>query len=207
MSENTNLNNQNNNLNKEDEFNNSNDKIVSLLFEAGLLNRFKRSGFDFLGTGDQNISSHLFRAALISFILAKRLEANVPFAVLITLFHDLPESRMGDINYFQKSYVVKNELKAVEDMIRGVPEMDDLPFLIEEFNNGESLEGQIARDADCLELIITLKEELDKGNPQAEIWIKDAINRLELDLSKELANIAISEKSYHWWMNFMNIKY
>ena len=200
-----NLNNINNNT-YEDKERNSNDKMVSLFFEAGLLSRFKRSGFDFLGTGDQNIASHLYRTALIAFVLSKRLDANLPFAVFIALFHDLPEARMGDINYFQKQYTAKNELKAVEDLIRDFPEMEDLPYLIEEFNNGDSLEGKIARDSDCLELIITLKEELDKGNPQAEIWIKDALNRLELDLSKELAEIALSQKSYDWWMDIMRIK-
>lgn len=82
-------------------------QIVSFIFEAGLLNRFKRSGFDFLGTGNQNISSHSFRTAVISYILAEKLNADSSKVVLLSLFHDIPETRTGDINHFQKKYVEK----------------------------------------------------------------------------------------------------
>ena len=40
--------------------------IASFIFETGLLNNFKRSGFDFLGTSNQNIASHSFRASIIA---------------------------------------------------------------------------------------------------------------------------------------------
>ena len=50
----------------------SHNQIVAFIFETGLLNRFKRSGFDFLGTGNQNISSHSYRTAIISYILAEK---------------------------------------------------------------------------------------------------------------------------------------
>ena len=72
----------------------------SFIYEVGLLNNFKRSGFDFLGTGSQNIASHSFRASIIAYLLAKRLKADENKAVILTLFHDIPETRTGDINYF-----------------------------------------------------------------------------------------------------------
>ena len=85
--------------------------IASFIFETGLLNNFKRSGFDFLGTCNQNIASHSFRASIIAFILAKRLNADENKAVILTLFHDIPETRTGDINYFQKNIQRKMKLK------------------------------------------------------------------------------------------------
>lgn len=185
--------------------NSSYSQIVSFIFEAGLLNRFKRSGFDFLGTGNQNISSHSFRMALISYILAERLNADSSKAVLLSLFHDIPETRTGDINYFQKKYVEKNEIKAVEDIAGNIKELSSLPAFISEFNNGSSIEAEIARDADVLELIFTLKEELDKGNKQAEIWVKDAVKRLKLSDSIEIAETALSVKSYDWWMDILKV--
>lgn len=87
----------------------SHNQIVAFIFETGLLNRFKRSGFDFLGTGNQNISSHSYRTAIISYILAERLNADSDRAVLLSLFHDIPETRTGDINYFQKHYTEKKK--------------------------------------------------------------------------------------------------
>ncbi len=185
--------------------NSSYSQIVSFIFEAGLLNRFKRSGFDFLGTGNQNISSHSFRTAVISYILAERLNADSGKAVLLSLFHDIPETRTGDINYFQKKYVEKNEMKAVENIAGNIKELSSLPAFISEFNNGSSIEAEIARDADVLELIFTLKEELDNGNKQAEIWVKDALKRLKLSDSIKIAETALSVKSYDWWMDILNV--
>lgn len=180
--------------------------IASFLFELGLLNNFKRSGFDFLGTGSQNISSHSFRTAVISYILAKLLDADISKAVIMALFHDIPESRTGDINYFQKNYVAKEESRAVKDIINGLPLISELEQFIEEFNNKQTKEAIIVSDADTIELIITLKEELDKGNKQAELWINDAINRLKLEESKAIIKEAISVNSYDWWMNILGTK-
>ena len=185
--------------------NSSHNQIVSFIFEAGLLNRFKRSGLDFLGTGNQNISSHSFRTAVISYILAERLNADSSKAVLLSLFHDIPETRTGDINYFQKKYVEKNEMKAAEDIAGNIKELSSLPELILEFNNGSSIEAEIARDADVLELFFTLKEELDNGNKQAEIWINDTLKRLKLSDSIKIAETALSVKSYDWWMNILKV--
>ena len=180
-------------------------QIVSFIFEAGLLNRFKRSGFDFLGTGNQNISSHSFRTAVISYILAEKLNADSSKVVLLSLFHDIPETRTGDINHFQKKYVEKNEMKAVEDIAEDIKELSSLPSFISEFNNGSSIEAEIARDADILELIFTLKEELDNGNKQAEIWLKGVLKRLKLDESIKIAETALSVKSYDWWHDILKV--
>ncbi len=184
----------------------SHNQIVAFIFETGLLNRYKRSGFDFLGTGNQNISSHSYRTAIISYILAERLNADSSRVVLLSLFHDIPETRTGDINYFQKHYTEKKEMKAVEDIAENIKELSLLPDLILEFNNGSSIEAEIVRDADILELIFTLKEELDSGNKQAEIWIKNSLKRLKLIDSIKIAETALSVKSYDWWMDILDIQ-
>lgn len=186
--------------------NSSYKNIASFIFETGLLNSFKRSGFDFLGScSRQNIASHSFRAAVIAYILAKHIEADESKAVILTLFHDIPETRTGDINYFQRNYIEKDEKKAVEDIATIIPELNGLVELNNEFNNGQSIEAKIAQDADVLELIFTLKEELDQGNTQADIWIKDAVKRLILNESRDIISAALNMKSYDWWMDILNI--
>ena len=67
------------------------------------------------------------------------------------------------------------------------------------------MEAEIARDADVLELIFILKEELDNGNKQAEIWAKDALKRLKLSDSIKIAETALSIKSYDWWMDILKV--
>ncbi len=97
-------------------------------------------------------------------------------------------------------------MKAVEDIAENIKELSLLPALILEFNNGSSIEAEIVRDADILELIFTLKEELDSGNKQAEIWIKNSLKRLKLIDSIKIAETALSVKSYDWWMDILDIQ-
>ena len=178
------------------------DSMAKFFFEVGILSRFKRSGLDFLGTGNQNIASHIFRTAVIGYMLAVAdAEADEAKTALLCLFHDLPETRTGDINQYQKNYVVKDEGRAAFDMFKGVPNPKECEGYIHEFNNGTSKEALFARDADVLELILTLKEEFDNGNNQAKIWINKALDRLVTQEAHDIADRVISMKSYDWWLN------
>lgn len=177
------------------------DNLVNFVFEVGMLSNFKRSGFDFLGSCNQNISSHIFRTAIIGFMLSmENSEADANKTAILCLFHDIPETRTGDINMFQKEYVVKNEKKAISDIFKNFEHSKFYVDLIDEFNNGNSIEAIYARDADVLELIFTLKEELDKGNKQAEIWIENAVKRLNSKEAKNFASKVLSVKYYDWWL-------
>ena len=177
------------------------DNMAKFFFEVGILSRFKRSGFDFLGTGNQNIASHIFRTAIIGYMLASAdSEADADKTALLCLFHDLPETRTGDINSYQKDYTTKDEKKAASHMFRCVPNPVRCEGFIDEFNNGTGKEAVYARDADVLELILTLKEELDNGNLQARLWIDGAIKRLATDEARSIAEKAMAMKSYDWWL-------
>ena len=80
--------------------------IANLLFEAAHLKRTPRSGFNFLGAGRESVAEHTFCALFIAWVMT-RLETGVDALRLMSmcLVHDLPESRIGDINYVQKQYV------------------------------------------------------------------------------------------------------
>lgn len=176
-----------------------NDLLADFIFETGILSSFKRSGLDFLGSGSQNIASHSFRTAIIGYVLASSSGADISKTVFLCLFHDIPETRTGDINYFQKKYVKKDEKKALKDICRGLECLSDIEKYVTEFNDGTSQEALFARDADCLELIFSLKEELDKGNPQALDWINGALKRLVTKEGRKIAEAAIDKKYYDWW--------
>lgn len=177
-----------------------NSDFADFIFETGILAAFKRSGFDFLGSSSQNIASHSFRTSIIGYMLASFTEgADVAKTVFLCLFHDIPETRTGDINYFQKKYVKKDEGKAIEDICGGLGKLAHIGDYINEFNEKKSKESIIACDADVLELIFTLKEEQDKGNEQAAIWIENAMKRLETETAKDLANAGLGRKYYDWW--------
>ncbi len=179
----------------------NNTRVADFFYELGLLNRFKRSGFDFLGENiSQNIASHSFRVAMIGYTLASMVGgANKANVALMCLFHDVPEARTGDINKFQEKYTAKDETNAIADVAKGLPFEQDFINYLNQFDNDESLDAQIARDADVLELITTLKEIQDNGNPQAKSWIDNAVKRLKLDVSKDIAGALLERAHYDWW--------
>ena len=173
---------------------------ANFLFEAGMLRRTPRSGLQFLGSGDDSVAEHILRTAYVGFVLGS-LVPGVDRArlVLLCLLHDLPEARTGDLNYENKKYVQADEARAVRDLAAGVPFGTDLEALIGEFNAGTTLEAKLAQDADQLELLLVLKEELDRGNPQAQEWIRFALQRLGEPVSRDLATAILATHSSDWW--------
>ena len=139
--------------------------IANFLFEAGMLKRTPRSGFQFLGSGAESVAEHIFRTTYIGYSLGKMAKGvNVDRMIKMCLFHDLPEARTGDLNYVNKKYVVANEKKAVEDLVQTLPFGEEIGELIQEFNEGKTEESKLARDADQIEMILALKEYKDIGN-------------------------------------------
>lgn len=174
--------------------------LVNFLFEAGMLKKTPRSGYQFLGSGGESVAEHSFRTAVIGYVLSRNEERVDPYRVtLMCLFHDLHEARTGDLNYVNKRYVTADEDRAVRDLAASLPFGRDLIDLTQEFNKGESPESRIARDADQLELILSLKEQQDIGNPQAEDWLKYALKRLQTETARNMAAQILKTECTEWW--------
>lgn len=177
-------------------------RIANFLFEAGMLKRTPRTGFQFLGSGAESVAEHIFRTVYIGYTLG-RLSKDVDTDKMIKmcLFHDLPEARTGDLNYVNKKYVKADETKAVSDLADTLPFGEEIKELIIEFIRGESPEAQLAHDADQLELILALKEYKDLGNTYADEWLDFAIKRLKTDTARELAKTILETDSSLWWFS------
>ena len=177
-------------------------RIANFLFEAGMLKRTPRTGFQFLGSGAESVAEHIFRTAYIGFTLghlAKDVDNNK--LLKMCLFHDLPEARTGDLNYVNKKYIKADEEKAVNDLADTLPFGDELRDLIFEFMKGESREAMLAYDADQLEMIVALKEYKDLGNTYADEWLEFALKRLKTDIARELAQTILETDSSLWWFS------
>jgi putative hydrolase of HD superfamily len=165
-----------------------------------MLKKTPRSGFQFLGSGRESVAEHAFRVVAIGYTMAKlNKEADTFTVMLMCLFHDLAESRTGDLNYVNKRYVDVKEEQAVSDLARTLPFGEELQRILEEFKKQETLEAQLSSDADQLDLILGLKEHQDLGNRYAEEWIYFARKRLKTDLGKELAAQISETDSSAWW--------
>ncbi len=174
-------------------------RLVQFFFEMGMLKKTPRTGYRFLGTGEESVAEHSFRTAIIGFSLASEQDVDVEKVVLMCLFHDIAEARTGDHNYVYQRYVISDEERALRDQLKGLPFSEKIKELIEEFNKGETEEAKIARDSDQLDLILELKEQLDIGNENAREWIEYAIKRLETNRAKEIAKQIMSTHSSDWW--------
>jgi putative hydrolase of HD superfamily len=176
--------------------------IANFLFEAGMLKRTPRSGFQFLGTGAESVAEHIFRTTYIGYALGKLAEGvNVDRMIKMCLFHDLAESRTGDLNYVNKKYVNANEKKAIDDLAQTLPFGSEIKELIHEFNEGKTEEASLARDADQLEMILALKEYKDVGNRYADEWLEFSYKRLQTDAARELAKVILETDSSLWWFS------
>ncbi|MDD5475297.1 MAG: HD domain-containing protein [Syntrophales bacterium] len=174
--------------------------IVNFLFEVGMLQKTPRTGFQFLGSGCESVSEHILRTLYIGYVLAKlEPEADELKVLRICLMHDLPEARTGDMNYVNKKYVTVNEEKALKDLTDTLPFGDEIMSTMEEFNEGETIESLIARDADQLALILQLKEYGDLGNKYSKEWISFAVRRLHTEKARSLAKIIMETDSSEWW--------
>ncbi len=177
-------------------------RIANFLFEAGMLKRTPRTGFQFLGSGAESVAEHIFRTVYIGYTLG-RLAGDVDTDKMIKmcLFHDLPEARTGDLNYVNKKYVKADEIKAVNDLADTLPFGEEIKELILEFIKGESPEALLAHDADQLELILALKEHKDLGNKYADEWLDFAIKRLKTDVARKLSATILETDSSLWWFS------
>ena len=174
--------------------------LVNFLFEVGMLKNTPRSGFQFLGSGHESVAEHSFRTAVIGYTLAQREPgADILKIILMCLFHDLHEARTGDQNYMNKRYVHVEEEKATKDLAEGLPFGDTIVSLAKEFLDNHSLEASVSRDADQLDLILSLKEQLDLGNPYARDWLHYALQRLRTESAKKLAEEIMETDSAEWW--------
>jgi len=112
-----------------------------------------------------------------------------------------PETRTGDLNYVNQKYVEADEARAADDISRGLPFADELRGLLAEYRGESTPEAVIAHDADQIEMLLQLKENLDGGSPAAADWTPFVERRLRTDTGKTLARRILEQDSASWWFD------
>jgi putative hydrolase of HD superfamily len=176
-------------------------KIADLLFEAKILKEVPRSGYHFLGAGQESVAEHSFCTTFIAYVMSQ-LEPEVDALKLISmcLIHDLPEARVGDLNTVHKQYITADESKALDDATRGLAFGRNLKGLMREYNEGLSKEARLAHDADQLALVLELKDLMDIGYQPPNSWIENVINRVSTKTGKKIAQAVMETKRDNWWI-------
>jgi putative hydrolase of HD superfamily len=177
------------------------ENVANLLFEARMLKRIPRSGYQFLGAGEESVAEHVHMMTFIAFVMAK-LSPDVDLSRLLSmcLLHDLPEARTGDLNAVQKKYVQANEEKAVADLADTLPFGDDMTELMTEFNGRKTMEALLAHDADQIAFILDLKALADTGYATPDKWIDHVTARLQTDIGRDIALSILATPWDDWWL-------
>lgn len=144
---------------------------TDLLFEIGALRHIERMWKRFGNPDFANLAEHHFRTAWTAMILAKRHgKADLAKVLQLALIHDIGESRTGDVDYVAKMYVTKNDDLAMHDVVADTSLEADILALWTEYEKRESIESQIVKDADTLDIQLELKEQEARGIKLRELW-------------------------------------
>lgn len=171
-------------------------KVVAFFHEVGHLNLIHRSPRK---NNPFTVAEHSYRVTIISFILCQMKQAQLQKVLPMALFHDLPETRIGDLDLIQHHYLHANELEILSAQLQGFAFNQELEALFAEYIEGKTVESKIVRDADMLEEMLTEKKQLDQGDPRAAEWIVYTQQRLVTKEAKLIAQEILSQKSDDWW--------
>jgi len=180
-------------------------RIVDFLFEVGTLQNMRRMHSQYLRLAKETIAEHSFRTAIIAQVLAELEGADNNKAMKMGLFHDLAEVRTGDANFVHKRYVKQEERKAYQDQLKGVPSAEEIIKLLDEFNEQETKEAMVAKDADRIDQILLQREYLQGKPYDFERWHKNIAKDLQTKSAQQLAEEIKDRNPLQWLYNFAKI--
>lgn len=146
---------------------------VDFLFEIGSLRNVPRAWQQVLTGKVQNISEHIFRTAMIGWIIAVAEKADVSKVIKMCLIHDVAESRVSDISFMHRDYVTRHEKLAEDHVFQDTILEKEAAVLLKEYNDRKSLEAKIVKDADNIDCDLELKELSRIGDSAAVSMQKD----------------------------------
>jgi putative hydrolase of HD superfamily len=179
-------------------------RILNLFYEWGRLAYRKRTGWERIGVvNPQSIADHVLRTAQIGYVLAKLENYSNPEKIVTMLvFHDIGETRVGDLDMIAKLYLgEKKDKQAIQHAVG-----DLYPQMVEWWEsiaNRQGIEANIAKDADILETVITAKEYEEKGYKRAANWHKE--EDLVTNSAKELFRLIPTVPTDNWWRTLLKL--
>lgn len=172
--------------------------VLNFFFELGQLQNVDREGWKLTGiTNPESVADHSLRSAQIAYFLAK-MEGHDPHRpVLISVFHDINECRVGDLTKVAQRYIELDEDEVMQEQLNplGGAGKDLLNTL-----QANDAERRIAKDADVLEMLVRAKEYMDQGYTVRD-WFENNLPRLHTDSAKRLGNALRELSSTDWWQD------
>lgn len=190
-------------------------KIALFLFEISFLRKVKREGLKKTGETDLwSVMEHSFLTAFLSYILAKMEGKKSPERllkiILMALFHDFGEARVGDRDMVQRIYSKKEaEIEAFLNQVENLPSFlkEEMKEIYQEYSSCKTEDFKIVNDADRLSLFIEVREIYHKNPSEYQKWLDYIKKKLLFTKSaKKLAKIIEKTSPLSWWREIPQIK-
>jgi putative hydrolases of HD superfamily len=184
--------------------------VARYAYETGQLKRLPRAGWALAGiTDSESVAEHSYRVGILAYMIAVLEGANPDRAATLGLFHDVPETRIGDVPSVGKPYVSTPPAQAIAaDQVAGLPEIlaKHISALIDEHESAKephaTAEARCSRDADKLECLLQAREYQAQGNTQMQPWIDSMVAAVSTETGKRLAAAAQELPPGAWWAEF-----
>lgn len=142
---------------------------------SGKLKSLKRSGWvRHKIKNPETVADHSFRTALLALVLSEKLNLNREKVIIMSLFHDLAESKVGDLTPFDGISIKdkhKLELNAMKEIFYGIDGNEEYISIFEEYLAGKTEEAKFVNSIDKLEMMVqTLEYEFQQDIDLKEFW-------------------------------------
>jgi putative hydrolase of HD superfamily len=181
----------------------SDTRDLDLLYEISAMRFIDRSWIQFHRPNVANVAEHTFRVAWIAQILAKREKADMGRVLAMALTHDVGKSRAGDAHWMRRSYVHRDEARAVADTTFETSVESEAADLYAEFKQAQTLEAKIVRDADNLDVDIEFRERRDDwhfASTEDDLRVEVYEHKLHTAAAKALWKQIQTSDPHHWYV-------
>lgn len=179
--------------------------VATFLFEMGHLKHISRAGWLLLGIPQpETVAEHSFRVAVVGITLAAAEGADVGRTAALCLVHDAHETRIGDVPSVGRAYVTTAAPEAVtahQTSAMPDPIGKTIQELVAEYESCETLESQLAHDADKIETL-TQAMEYEAQGYDTRPWRETSLAALRTDTGRHLAQAIGSADPRGWWAPF-----
>ena len=177
--------------------------ITKLIFEAIHLKRIKHEWIRLAWVENpDSVAEHSLIAAQIAYLLAKAEWANAHKCATMLVWHDIAETRIGDLHKIATRYIKNKNAIEEEIMDEQFSWFDFKDEILDEFKQYEdwtSLEWVVAKDADLLEQAFQCREYVEKWYNKAQNWIDNIWKVLQTKTAKLIFKEINNTSFTSWW--------
>ncbi|KAJ8774622.1 hypothetical protein K2173_017068 [Erythroxylum novogranatense] len=172
----------------------SSSSAIDFLTLCHRLKTTKRKGWINHGIkGPESIADHMYRMALMALIAGDLPGVNRERCIKIAIVHDIAEAIVGDITpsdgvpKHEKSRMEQAALNEMCEVLGGGMRAEEIKKLWEEYENNASLEANLVKDLDKVEMILqALEYEMEHGKVLDEFFLSTA-GKFQTDIGKSWA--------------------